>query len=333
MNRSPLPRCTSTTEPPAVSVVIPVRDGGTLLYRAIESVFAQTFEDWEVIVVDDGSQRPAQSGGDARFARESARFEGQIRWLRTPGVGVSAARNLGVARARGEFIAFLDADDLYLPTALTDMMASMDDDTDMVVAQYTTTSLPSVRPSEKVAKLTGKEAAAECLYQNPRWHCSPWAKLYRKSLLVRGPGFPDGRRFEDLYLLPILMERSRQVAMTNRKVYFYRLHPGSFLHKPQAARADALWATAALEQHFNGGGSESPMARGAAARRFSALCYEAGHLLREGRREKAQPLMEEIARRAPAMLADPRVRMQNKVLARLVLLSPSLAKWALKKKY
>src|SRR3954453_20661651 len=93
---------------PLVSVVIPVFDGEAYLAAAIESALAQTYEPVEVIVVDDGS-----TDGSAAVA---ARYD--VRMLRQPNRGVSAACNAGVEAARGEMIAFLDADDLWPPDRL-----------------------------------------------------------------------------------------------------------------------------------------------------------------------------------------------------------------------
>ena len=95
---------------PLVSVVIPVYNRRTMLIEAVESVLKQTLGDLEVIIVDDGSAEAvtvSPAPGDPR-----------ITVLRQENKGVSAARNLGVARARGAYIAFLDSDDLWLPEKL-----------------------------------------------------------------------------------------------------------------------------------------------------------------------------------------------------------------------
>lgn len=89
---------------PAVSVIIPVYNRPQMLKRAIESVIRQTYDDFEVIVVDDGSGQPAQPVID-RFADK------RITGIRQDHAGVSAARNRGVDAARGRYIAFLDSDD------------------------------------------------------------------------------------------------------------------------------------------------------------------------------------------------------------------------------
>ena len=91
----------------AVSVVVPVRDGAAFLGEALASVLAQDLAPAEVIVVDDGS-------ADAS-AEIAARAGPRVRVICQPQLGVSAARNRGVREARGEWIAFLDADDRWLP--------------------------------------------------------------------------------------------------------------------------------------------------------------------------------------------------------------------------
>jgi glycosyltransferase involved in cell wall biosynthesis len=102
---------------PKISVIIPFLNMQRFLAEAVESVYAQTARDWELILVDDGSD-----DGGAEAAREFAgRDSARVRAL-LPGPadahGASAARNRGLAAARGDYIAFLDADDIWLPEKL-----------------------------------------------------------------------------------------------------------------------------------------------------------------------------------------------------------------------
>ena len=100
-----------------VSVIVPFLNAERFIEEAIESVIAQAYENWELLLVDDGS-----SDGSSRIALEAAeRHSGQIVYLRHSGHGtrgISAARNLGIAHASGEYIAFLDADDVWFPNKL-----------------------------------------------------------------------------------------------------------------------------------------------------------------------------------------------------------------------
>ena len=103
-----------TEEQPLVSVIIPVYNGARYLRAALESVFAQTYRPFEVIVVDDGSTDDsgviAQSFPDVHYINQANQ-------------GVAAARNNGIEAARGEFFAFLDQDDLWTPEKLKSQIA------------------------------------------------------------------------------------------------------------------------------------------------------------------------------------------------------------------
>ncbi|MFC1834664.1 glycosyltransferase family 2 protein [Thermodesulfobacteriota bacterium] len=95
---------------PLVSVIIPTYNRAEQLDRAVKSVFNQTFKDFELIVVDDGSTDNS--------AETLNRYDGLVRCIRQENRGVSSARNLGISDARGDILAFLDSDDEWLPEKL-----------------------------------------------------------------------------------------------------------------------------------------------------------------------------------------------------------------------
>lgn len=109
---------------PRVSVLIPVYNGERYLKYALDSVHAQTFSDYELIVMDDGSTDQtaaiAQSDPSVRFIRGEHR-------------GISVSRNLAIDAARGEFIAFLDADDMWAPEKLEKQVAYLDNNPDLEI--------------------------------------------------------------------------------------------------------------------------------------------------------------------------------------------------------
>jgi glycosyltransferase involved in cell wall biosynthesis len=100
---------------PLISCVVPVFNGERYLGEALDSILAQTYRPLELLVVDDGS-----TDGTAALV---TRYRDQIRPLFQPNAGQAAARNLGLSVARGEFVAFLDADDLWHPEKLARQMA------------------------------------------------------------------------------------------------------------------------------------------------------------------------------------------------------------------
>lgn len=99
---------------PAVTVIMPVHNGARFIARAIESIRQQTFSDWELIVIDDGST-------DATPDILSSLHDPRIVVVRQQKSGVSVARNSGLQMASGRYVAWLDADDFYLPTALSNL--------------------------------------------------------------------------------------------------------------------------------------------------------------------------------------------------------------------
>ncbi|MBI5948601.1 MAG: glycosyltransferase family 2 protein [Chloroflexi bacterium] len=102
--------------PPLVSVIIPVHNGAGLIGETLESVYWQTYRDWEIVVVDDGSTDETP---------EILRRQPCLRVIRTEKRGPAAARNTAIAAARGDLLALLDGDDLWTPDKLETHVAAM----------------------------------------------------------------------------------------------------------------------------------------------------------------------------------------------------------------
>ncbi len=114
---------------PVVSIIIPACNVAPYIGETLDSVFAQTFADYEVIVINDGSPDTEE------LERTLARFIDRISYIKQENRGASAARNAGLRAARGEFVAFLDADDLWLPNYLDEQIKFIrGHETDLVCA-------------------------------------------------------------------------------------------------------------------------------------------------------------------------------------------------------
>lgn len=129
-----------------VTVIIPTYNRALLIGRAIESVFDQTFQDFELIVVDDGSADATREVLDRYGSRVEAIF--------TENRGVAAARNAGLARARGELVAFLDSDDEWLPRKL-----------ELQVSLYRDRSKPFVCHTNEIWMRDGKEVRQKAVHR------------------------------------------------------------------------------------------------------------------------------------------------------------------------
>ncbi len=168
---------------PRVSVIIPTYNRATLLKEAVASALAQTYRDFEVLVVDDGST-------DGTLGA-LAPFLGQVKLLRlSRRRGVSAARNLGISAARGRWLAFLDSDDLWLKEKLARQMAFLEDNPDCLIGQ---TEETWIRHGVRVnPPLTHLKAGGQIFIRSlERCMISPSAVILHRSLLEENGAFDE----------------------------------------------------------------------------------------------------------------------------------------------
>ena len=168
---------------PRVSIIIPTYNRKACVLEAVDSVLAQTYEDFELIVVDDGST------DGTRKALEQ--YGERLHYLCQANQGVSAARNSGLALSQGEFIAFLDSDDLWLPKKLAIQIAFMDQHPQAQICYTDELWIRRgvrVNPKKRHAKYSG-EIYSHCL---PLCIISPSSVLMRRGLFEQVGGFDPG---------------------------------------------------------------------------------------------------------------------------------------------
>lgn len=122
-----------------ISIIIPVYNTQKYLRCCLDSIVAQTYKDFEVILIDDGS-----TDGSGKMCDEYAEKDDRFRVFHKQNAGVSSARNLGVEKATGEWIFFMDSDDIIYPYAL-DMMMKWSNDCDLVVGRLDINVMDSLR--------------------------------------------------------------------------------------------------------------------------------------------------------------------------------------------
>jgi glycosyltransferase involved in cell wall biosynthesis len=222
---------------PVISVVIIYLDPGHFLEEAIESIRRQTFRDWELLLVDDGS-----SDGSSAIGRLAAEAEShRVRYLEHPGHanrGMSASRNLGCVRARGAYITFLDADDVLRPEALETLLSTLRTAPRAAMAygpvEYWYSWAGARAPRADFVQRLG--VAAPALIEPPslllrflrRQAAAPSGMLVRADVIREVRGFEDAFRgmYEDQAFCAKVCLR-RPVVTTATCVYRYRQHPGS----------------------------------------------------------------------------------------------------------
>ena len=167
---------------PAVSIIIPTYNRWPMLGAAVESVLAQSYRDFELIVVDDGSTDGT--------ATELVQFGSKLRYFQQDRSGVSVARNLGVLKSRGRLIAFLDSDDLWRPDKLKIQVRFMDSSPEVQICQ---TDEVWIRHGVRVNPRIKHRKPSGDIFERSLDLClvSPSAVMMTRELFDRSGGFDE----------------------------------------------------------------------------------------------------------------------------------------------
>lgn len=202
-----------------VSVIIPVYNAIPYLDRCVKSVLAQTFSDWELLLMDDGSTD--KSGEECeKYARQDTR----IKVYHLQNGGAAYARNQGLDRATGEFIVFVDADDC-IPKNHIQILLECQKNTgaDMVVASVKYQPGPLI--SHKECLLNTGQLLEKMLYRDGMGDY-PISKLYRVEMFS-GLRFTEQITSEDFEIFYRLYHRANLSAITDKTTYYYMQNPAS----------------------------------------------------------------------------------------------------------
>jgi glycosyltransferase involved in cell wall biosynthesis len=210
-----------------ISVILPTFNRSQYLPLALDSIFGQSFRDFEVIVVDDGST------DDTR--QVVSKYATQVEYIYQENQGRGAARNMGVEHARGEYIAFLDSDDLWHPDHLERLMAFFGKNSDSVFVHGPVDvigegGLKDLESTQKMMILFEKAKQRGYSYKNLLGSCLIFtsATLVKKSLFAMvGPFDRALRILEDLDWYLRVAQRYRIGYLDGPPVASYRLHKGN----------------------------------------------------------------------------------------------------------
>jgi len=225
-----------------VSIIIPVYNVEKYLSRCVESVFAQTYTNLEIILVDDGTKDNSGVLCDKYGERDE-----RVKVIHKKNGGLSSARNAGIEIATGDAIFFLDSDD-YLSEECIDICVKMliNNNASISIIQMMHVAEGTneiIKSSEREVMYTfnSEKAIEESLYQ--KWYtcCAP-AKLYKREV-IGDIKFPLGRISEDLATCHLFLNNADKVVYSNYCGYYYRQHENSIMHTFNPKRLDALqWA-------------------------------------------------------------------------------------------
>lgn len=203
-----------------ISIVIPVYNVEPYLRECLDSVIAQSYKNLEILIVDDAS-----TDGSYDICREYAQNDERIHLFKNEvNRGLSATRNLALDNAHGDYIGFVDSDDFIDPNMYDIMLKKLEaDNADIAMCNYYWTNEQGEKTSQYVSynrdrKVSGIEKLRENVFTIN--NCV-WDKLFKRKLFedIR---FPEGRLFEDIFIMHELIDKASSVSVTKESLYYYR---------------------------------------------------------------------------------------------------------------
>ena len=216
-----------------LSIIIPVYRTEATLHRCVESVLNQNLDDFEVILVDDGSPDNCPQICDDWAAKDA-----HIRVIHKPNGGLSNARNAGLDKAQGDYITFVDSDDYIAANTYAPLLQCMED-ADLL--EYS---------------IANRLLLPDCIYTDAQkyWlqgqayrHTYACNKIYKKSLFCN-IRYPEDKVFEDVYTLPHLLEAAKTIRTCSQGYYHYCYNPQSITANANGKQLEML-----LDAHLNSG--------------------------------------------------------------------------------
>lgn len=206
-----------------VSVIVPVYKVEKYIKRCVDSILAQTFKEFEIILVDDGS--PDLCGV---ICDEYAKNNSFINVVHKENGGLSSARNAGIRAAKGEYLFFVDSDDVLHPNALRLLYDKLISTKSQIAIGsftrfYEDSKIVFEDTFELETNIFSSEQIIKRLYSrggNAAQYVSVCGKLFHKELF-KDISFPVGKLFEDEYVTYLLYYNAEKLAVTNKVIYFY----------------------------------------------------------------------------------------------------------------
>ena len=216
---------------PKISIIVPVYRAEAYLHRCVDSILAQTFTDWELLLIDDGS--PDKSG---EICDEYAQKDSRVRVIHKENGGVSSARNYGINHASGEYLMFVDSDDMVMPGFFQTSMLLLE----KYQADFVSFSHERCEADEKWGgkKYLSRKSEVR-VYEDPVQKMDKFllgreigtmacAKVYHRKLF-ENIRYPVGKYHEDVFTTYKLVDRATRIVTISQPGYWYRKNPQSIM--------------------------------------------------------------------------------------------------------
>ena len=309
-----------------MSVIVPVYKVEEYLRQCIDSIINQTYKNLEIILVDDGS--PDKCG---EICDEYARNDSRVTVYHNENGGSSAARNYGKAMSHGEYIVFVDSDDVIKKNfveTLLDILKEYGADI-VFAASFSSADSSRLNDFEAVRNeridtgcLDADEALRIMLYKNnfdTLIYTAPHGKIYRREVF-EGIEYPAGIIVEDLAAIYRIMLKCRKAAFTTEKLYGYRLRHDSQFHMTYSPKMMACIPV--TRQLYNDICEERPALRLAVASTAFGVNRSHFFLLPKDHKEERMQVWEEMKKYRREVLFDPHARKRERTAALMTYLGP-----------
>lgn len=298
---------------PLISVIVPVYNVEKYVGKCVDSILNQSYKNLDIILVDDGS-----TDRSGVICDDYAHNNANIRVIHQPNGGLSAARNAGLDVMTGEYVTFVDSDDMIHRECITTLYRYIETER----AEISTISAidiedddvcPTTAPrGELKVFYSGVEAVESMLFQQRFIDNSAWGKLYKASFFETHR-FPVGILYEDLATIPYVCLEAKCIATSATPLYFYRKRETSILGSFSLKRSDVLDVVDDLVKFMEQ--NHKALIDAACSRKFSANMNILWLMSATGIKDDAivARCWENIKQLRKMALINPRVRMKNKL--------------------
>lgn len=295
------------TEELVISVIVPVYNVERYFASCLDSILSQDYKNLEIILINDGS-----TDFSLKIAETYAEKEDRIAVYNFENEGLAETRNRGLSVATGDWVTFVDADDMLLPGAIK-MMMRVANETDAGIVEGKTICGKThgnikYKNFYKTQTFTPLKAIENVLYQK-KLLPSMCGKLFKKELFDNLK-FEKGILYEDLSLFYKVFERANIIAETEFPVYFYRTNEDSIIHTWQQHRLDVLKVTEDMEEYLRE--NYPDILPAAKDRRLSANFNMYALCSLNGEKKSALQCWEHIKKNRRTSLFNHKVRLKNK---------------------
>lgn len=213
-------------ENPLVSVIVPIYKVENYLRECVDSIISQSYKILEIILVDDGSPDKCPEICD-----EYAKIDSRIKVIHKPNGGLSDARNAGIEIAKGEYLSFVDSDDVIHSQMIEVLMKPILEDKGLKMSACQFLKFDTENKPNIFSKINSKSLILNYYdYFDVESWVTAWGKIYRKELFDNLK-YPVGYLHEDVFVTPRMCYSSGKIAFSQDRLYFYLQREGSIMNK------------------------------------------------------------------------------------------------------